>query len=207
MLFILTAPTQTGKTRWLKRMLRHVEDNNVICIGVIAPGDWRELPDGTFEKLGIHNELLPDHRCIPFARRRDLALEEGTYSSTSQSARAHLLWEISDSAIDEVNAHFNKLMENEQSLSLPTLLVIDEFGSLEMEREGGLTEAVRMVERGPYQNIQHALIVARPDMAPLVKDRFGDIWGGTECIAPHEAGWNAVVGTLCQPVPETACYF
>ena len=88
---------------------------------MLAPGVWRvrephEVPgerglagEGRFEKLGIDNVLLPGGERVPFARRRDLALAEGSFDPTSQSASAQLAWEIADEAIARVNAHFDRI--------------------------------------------------------------------------------------------------
>ena len=53
--------------------------------------------------------LLPGGERVPFARRRDLALAEGSFDPTSQSASAQLAWEIADEAIARVNAHFDRI--------------------------------------------------------------------------------------------------
>lgn len=123
MLFLLTGDVQTGKTRWLSRVVEDLAARGVPSAGVLAPGVWRErgegeTPDGPggsagsgrFEKLGIDNVLLPGGERVPFARRRDLALANGTYDASSQSSAAKLAWDISDAAIARVNAHFDGLL-------------------------------------------------------------------------------------------------
>ncbi len=112
MLFLLTGDVQTGKTRWLAALADELASGGVDVAGVLAPGVWREhgrAGKGRFEKLGIDNVLLPTGERIAFARRRDLALAEGSFDPTSQSAAAQLAWEISDDAIARVNAHFDAL--------------------------------------------------------------------------------------------------
>ena len=111
MLFLLTGDVQIGKTRWLERLAAELSGDGVQVAGVLAPGVWRvrephEVPgerglagEGRFEKLGIDNVLLPGGERVPFARRRDLALAEGSFDPTSQSASAQLAWEIADEAI------------------------------------------------------------------------------------------------------------
>ena len=66
-------------------------------------------PVSRFEKLGIDNVLLPQGEVVQFARRRDLAMAEGTYAETSESARANLSWEMSDAALARVNEHLASL--------------------------------------------------------------------------------------------------
>ena len=125
MLFVLTGGIQTGKTRWLGRLVEALGAEGVRCAGVMAPGVWRERRRGTalsagelavgsraeseYEKLGIDNVLLPGGERVPFARRVDLACQAGAYDSRSQSARAGLGWAIDDAAIARVNAHFRAL--------------------------------------------------------------------------------------------------
>ena len=121
MLFLLTGDVQIGKTRWLERLAAELAGDGVPVAGVLAPGVWRvrephEVPgerglagEGRFEKLGIDNVLLPGGERVPFARRRDLALAEGSFDPTSQSASAQLAWEIADEAIARVNAHFDRI--------------------------------------------------------------------------------------------------
>lgn len=133
MLFILTGEVQTGKTRWLESLVADLARCGVVTQGVVAPGVWRKrTPEelsaikrgevdasslavglgsaGVYEKLGIDNRLLPSGEVISFARRRDLAKREGRYDPESQSARGQLGWEISDLAIERVNAHFDALL-------------------------------------------------------------------------------------------------
>ena len=121
MLFLLTGDVQIGKTRRLERLAAELAGDGVPVAGVLAPGVWRvrephEVPgerglagEGRFEKLGIDNVLLPGGERVPFARRRDLALAEGSFDPTSQSASAQLAWEIADEAIARVNAHFDRI--------------------------------------------------------------------------------------------------
>lgn len=133
MLFILTGEVQTGKTRWLESLVADLACCGVVTQGVVAPGVWRKrTPEelsaikrgevdasslavglgsaGAYEKLGIDNRLLPSGEVVSFARRRDLAKREGRYDPESQSARGQLGWEISDLAIERVNAHFDALL-------------------------------------------------------------------------------------------------
>lgn len=125
MLFLLTGDVQIGKTRWLERLAEELAGEGAAVAGVLAPGVWRERKpheaagkrglsgEGRFEKLGIHAVLLPQGDRIPFALRRDLALAEGSFDPASQSAAAHLGWEISDEAIARINAHFDRIAAEE----------------------------------------------------------------------------------------------
>ena len=142
-LFLLTGEVQTGKTRWLERLLAELAAEGVPSAGVVAPGVWREHPGsgsgggssgGTDaverEKLGIDNVLLPGGERIPFARRRDLARTEGTLDPASQSAVAGLGWEISDAAIAQVNNHFKRLQAHAENLEQRTNVSRETFQRL-----------------------------------------------------------------------------
>lgn len=250
MLFLLTGDVQAGKTRWLAALADELASEGVAVAGVLAPGVWRERApheapgarglagEGRFEKLGIDNVLLPKGERIAFARRRDLALAEGSFDPTSQSAAAQLAWEISDDAIARVNAHFDALAcgdarrthpenpahpENPESAENPArmlnvkhsfaqtnvsretiqagetraeLLVVDELGRLELMRDGGLTAATALLERGPASGFPHALAVVRDWLCPCAEERFAAAWGGVEVLAPDERA-RALVRATC----------
>lgn len=200
MLYILTGDVQIGKTRWLQQLVERLRDEGVTCYGVIAPGDWvaSESPhanaDG-FEKLGIWNVLLPEGERIRFADRKDLAKANGSFDGESEAGRAGLGWHISDDALAKVNEHFATIArqcseaacdhaERGESGSRG-LLVVDELGRLELQHDGGLTEAVKLLEQGPQGCIQDALVVARDTLAPIVEERFAHIWGGCEVLTQH----------------------
>ena len=185
MLFFLTGDIQTGKTRWLMQQIVELEAEGVEVCGVMAPGTWIDHGENTggerFEKTGIDNLLLPERRTVPFARRADLADDAG--AGDSQSARAGLGWAIDDRAIEEVNAHFARLAQIEAPGE--RLLVIDEFGRLELECGGGLTEAVALVDRGATPAFPHALVVVRAALLDAALERFANAdWGGTRAIRP-----------------------
>ena len=106
MLFILTGDVQIGKTRWLQRLVADLERNGEGVFGVVAPGVWvaRDNPapgQDPFDKRGIDNVLLPEGTVVPFAKRADLARDDGTFDEGSQAAQAELAWHISDAAIRE----------------------------------------------------------------------------------------------------------
>lgn len=200
MLFLLTGGVQTGKTRWLERLATELAGEGVEVAGVVAPGVWRAVDGGAggFEKLGIDNVLLPQGERLPFARRRDLALAEGTFDAKSQSAVAQLAWEISDEAIAQVNRHFDEMFHVKHSfaetdVSRETsasrragLAVVDELGRLELLHAGGLTSAVALLEAGPSARFPHALAVVRDWLASNAAERFGAAWGGVEVLAPGD---------------------
>ncbi len=199
MLFLLTGEVQTGKTRWLESLVARLSKEGIASFGVVAPGVWvkssgsRSDANG-FEKLGIDNVLLPEGTVVPFARRRDLAQAEGSFDARSQSAAAGLRWEISDEAIRCVNRHF----ANASTVlpASPSLLVVDELGQLELRRDGGLSVAVRMLERGSTAAFPHALAVVRRDLLPFAKARLSGSWERTEVIEPCEGGLGLIMNAF-----------
>ncbi len=207
MLFALTGGIQTGKTRWLERLIDRLEAQGLPCAGVVAPGVWRRHAvretasasgDGAnelenFEKLGIDNVLLPCGLCISFARRASLAQAEGTFNKNSQSARAGLGWAIDDEAIKQVNTHFaalacqaNEADEMDEASTLPSLLIVDELGRLELLRGEGLSEAMSLLNRGPSKAFPHALVVVREDLLICAREILEPAWGGMVVIFPDE---------------------
>lgn len=158
MLFILTGNAQTGKTRWLTRLIEELAQLRIPCWGVVAPGIWREasvarqftdsvLPANEIvrEKIGIDNVLLPTNQRIPFAKRSDLAEADSEFGQQSESSEAKLAWAIADEALAKVNAYFQTLGDAVVKQGPPEarggLLVVDELGRLELQHGGGLHRA------------------------------------------------------------------
>lgn len=199
MLFVLTGETQSGKTRWLQTLVKSLAENGIATYGVLAPGVWADrrasetpnehMDKNGFEKLGIDNVLLPSGERISFARRADLAEREGLFNERAQSARAKLGWHISDEAIARVNGHFTSIAERARGNEPEGLglLVIDELGRLELERGQGLVEALRVLEAGPTQLYQHALIVVREALVPYLEGRF-ETWGAPVFVDANSDG-------------------
>ena len=209
MLFFLTGDIQTGKTRWLISLLARMEATGVHLGGVLAPGIWIERANPadashkvTYEKLGIDNELLPQHERIPFARRRDLAEQDGTYQANSQSGQIQLGWAIDDAAIERVNEHFDMLAAQaqqtaQQNATTPSLLVIDEIGRLELERNTGLTSAVALLDQGATPTYPHALVVMRSALLDTANARFAHApWNGMQTIQADEAGETVLLAAV-----------
>jgi nucleoside-triphosphatase THEP1 len=196
MLYVLTGAIQVGKTRWLTRLIDDLSRRGVTCCGVLSPGIWREGRAGDngvgYEKLGIETLLLPGGQRRVFARRRDLAEDADTLDTEWQSSRAALGWAIPDEALERVNRHFDAVElkavlagvseEGEEG----GLLVVDELGRLELEKEGGFTSAVRLLGRGPTALYRHALIVVRDVLAEAAELRFARAWGGSYRLSPDE---------------------
>jgi len=193
MLQILTGAIQSGKTRWLERYIAAREAEGMVCCGLLSPGVWVEHRDAgagvRYEKTGIEAVLLPGGRRLPFAQRRDLALGAGIMGDAGQSEQAGLGWAIDDAAIAAVNRHFDELAEQVQGAAskggeVQRLLIVDELGRLELERGGGLTSAMRLLELGPAAGFSHALAVVRDSLAPLAISRLKPSWPNLELLEP-----------------------
>ncbi|NPD32224.1 hypothetical protein HLV35_02950 [Eggerthellaceae bacterium zg-997] len=198
MLFVVTGEVQTGKTRWIERLVGDLDARGVVCRGVVAPGVWRvvegESERGSVvrEKLGIDNVLLPQGSRVPFALRCDLAQRAGSFDEESQAARARLRWAIDDAAIAQVNRHLADLRARPSRT--PGLLVLDELGRLELLRNQGLTEALALLDAGASPALPHALVVVRADLLGAACAREWDaVWGGLRAIGPTDEARAAVL--------------
>ena len=178
-----------------------------------------------YEKLGIDNVLLPSRRRIAFARRVDLVDDAEWEGACMQAREAGLAWAIRDEAIAEVNAHFSSMLEMRVSQSCldnstetiekggagdgdaPTslpggLVVVDEFGRLELLHDQGLTAAAELIDRGATERYSHALVVVRQQLLSCAKERFACApWGGMEAILPDYAGENTIFDSLNVSLP------
>lgn len=193
MLFILTGDIQTGKTRFLEDLLAKLTRENINCYGVLAPGVWVDHGGHAacrYEKIGIDNLMLPQGERIAFAKRRDLKqanIEDKV--STGQSDEAQLAWAIDDNAIEKVNKHFDTIaqqLDSDSSTPGKGLLLIDEFGRLELLHEKGLTSAVTLLDQGPTALWTHAVLIVRDYLCDLSVERFGSSWKEWKLTAPGE---------------------
>jgi nucleoside-triphosphatase THEP1 len=214
MLFLLAGDIQIGKTRWLECLVSDLEALGVACSGVLSPGIWREDHDregrGTYEKLGIETLFLPGRERAVFARRRDLAEQEGAFDACWQSSRAALGWAIPDKAFEVVNRHFDALSETTTpSLSaqgvgtaLPGILIVDELGRLELEAGGGFTSAARLLKGGPTACYGHALVIVRDRLVEKAVACFTSAWQDICVIFPNEEGRQMVLQATTQGKPS-----
>ena len=201
MLFILTAPRKSGKTRWLETLTAALSAVEIPCYGVLAPGRWRALPDGSFKKLGIDNVLLPQGTLVPFAAPNtdkqtgttNAASLQGSPASREPVATSG--WTFSADSISQVNAHLAEIYAN-SATAHPGLLVIDELGPLELCRNIGLTQALKIASVGPTHAWPHAIVVVRPKLAETAIERFSPAWGTPRCIAPTPESRALVLARL-----------
>ncbi len=187
MLYILTGEVQTGKSRWLERRVGKLVSEGVECYGVISAGIWirsdSECANSQgFEKLGIESILLPKMERFEFAKRNDLAKADGSFDQRSQAGKAGLGWHISDEAIARVNKHFTWIAGQVEADKIQGMLIVDELGRLELDRNEGLLGAMKLLEAGASEGFPNATVVARCGLAEKVVDRFADAWGGSQTI-------------------------
>lgn len=212
MLFVLTGDVQIGKSRWLDKAVDRLHDLGIESYGVISAGIWVESDsqrsnDEGFEKLGIESILLPERERFLFAQRSDLAKENGSYVQSSQAGRIGLGWHIDDAAIERVNAHFvqareiymdkatmgDEFDEDPQIESEPKrLLIVDELGRLELEKDMGFTDALALLKEGSSDIFRHALIVVRSELVDIAIDRFSEAWGGAMKLAPNDQAIESI---------------
>lgn len=211
MLYVLTGDVQTGKTRWLQRLIGELEAAGITPYGVIAPGRWIEHRDGdvtTYEKTGIDNELLPQHELMPFARRaRDVETDEAQ-RTCSQARKAQLGWAIDDNALDRVNEHLawvaqtttdGAVSAEDEGQRCKGLLVIDELGRLEILHGNGLTYGLALVERGATSILPHALVIVREQLLDQTLARFSDApWDGMKAILPTAEAFDELIALANQ---------
>ena len=185
MLLILTAPIQTGKTRWLEALISELSSRGVASYGVVAPGRWHREPEegGFLVKDGIDNVLLPSGERVRLAE-----------AARCHSGTAGLGWSFDAAALARVDGHFAELASRADAA--PGLLVVDELGPLELKRGEGLAHAVELLERGPAPAWPHAVVVVRPALVPLAKERFQAAWGDLEPIVPGDDARRLVFGLL-----------
>ena len=196
MLFVLTGDIQTGKTRWLERLVSDLGRHGVRCAGVVAPGVWQPCvrqppearavgaaPDDPYEKLGIDNVMLPEGTRVRFADRRDLAQRRTDVSHG-------MGWMFYPDAIARVNGHFATLRAQAEagtpSAGAPGFLVVDELGRLELLRGEGLTQAVAFLDQGLTECWPHALVVVRDTLKDRAVERFAPAWRDVTAIAPTD---------------------
>ena len=172
MLLILTAPIQTGKTRWLEALVSELASRGVASYGVVAPGRWHREPEGggALVKDGIDNVLLPSGERVRLAE-----------AARGHDGTAGLGWSFDAGALARVDSHFAELASH--AAGAPGLLVVDELGPLELKRGEGLAHAVELLERGPA-------------LVPLAKERFQAAWGDLEPIVPGDDARELVLGLL-----------
>ncbi len=200
MLYILTGPIQSGKTRWVQEVVRLLEQNTIYCEGVVAPGIW-DKKDNTYIKEGIFNELLPSHERVIFGLKADESKGIIANLNCGENPSANSGWYIDPDAVNRVNRHFNELEQSGQRTYSKDrrILIIDELGVLELIRNEGLTGASSLLARGPRNYYSHALVVVRDkkELPQIAKDNYAEVWGGAQFIFPDKIEPSTFINSLC----------
>jgi nucleoside-triphosphatase THEP1 len=160
---ILTGERQAGKTSMLKKICEQGIYNKKEIVGVITPAVFE---GGT--KTAIDTWLLPKKS------------EDDTFRFANKNKEEGPHWKFLPEAIDAINMHLAKLakkVEQNPKLQNSQMLIIDELGFLEFERDEGLIEAMRILDEGVFNE---ALIVIRPSLVKTAKAR----WNVAQTIEP-----------------------
>lgn len=83
MLFILTGTAQTGKTRWLQRLVEQLRSQEIPVYGVLAPGQWL---DHGCETCG--NKTCEQNACEHNSNEQNV-IEQNSFKRTSPLQSAH----------------------------------------------------------------------------------------------------------------------
>lgn len=175
MLYTLSQPSLSGKTRWLEDLVQTLKEYNIPCYGFICPGIWQK-EDGRYNKLGIACTILSSTNTYVLAQK-----------AKASSETLGLRWTFNGKTIAEVNHYCLELKEelhrqSVQSDIFPGLLILDEIGPLELKYKRGFIEALSLLEAGPNRRIPHALCVIRESLRSTFTQNLITSWPETEAL-------------------------
>lgn len=146
-IILLTGKLQSGKTNFCLDLAQNAKDLGFNLAGVLSPGVFHQN-----EKTGIDVVNLRSWE------RRRLAVLRGIGQTGLETRRWSFYPEIVDWG--------NQVLKN----AVPCdLLIVDELGPLEFEREQGWIAGLSAVDSGEYQA---ALVVIRPSLLKLANQRW-----------------------------------
>ncbi|MEE8357000.1 MAG: nucleoside-triphosphatase [Anaerolineales bacterium] len=146
-IIILTGKIQSGKTNFCLDLAQNAKDMGINLAGVLSPGVFHQD-----EKTGIDVVNLKSWE------RRRLAVLRGIGQIGIETRRWSFYPEIVDWG--------NQVLKN----AVPCdLLIVDELGPLEFEREEGWIAGISAVDSGEYQT---ALVVIRPSFLKMANQRW-----------------------------------
>jgi nucleoside-triphosphatase THEP1 len=155
MLLIVSGDFETGKTRFSQHLAQGLFDLGWEIAGIISPA---VLEDGIKIAIDAVDLRSGDRRRLAEINRAGSTLDGPTTKR----------WQFSQQALDWCNSFLRKATPCD-------LLVIDELGPLEFDRETGMLAALEAIDDGQYLV---ALIVIRPTLLERAKAR----WSQAEVI-------------------------
>ncbi len=186
MLYLLTGEIESGKTSWLKRVIAAMQANEAALSGFISPAVFTGA-DQTFEKVAIDCQLLPEGITLRFGWRDDqVGNGAGALYSPPVSA-VRLRWQFDDEVMRLLN---DRLACYDNEHPTPGLLIVDELGFLEFRGRGGVTQALRILDEGCYQD---AIAVMRPSLLDEAYQRWAPGAGGDNFVRIIEPGADLLV--------------
>lgn len=145
--WLITGGRGAGKTRFCTRLVEKARQLNLDIAGVLSPPVFQGDT-----KTGIEIEALQT------GERRLLAVKRIDGSNAISTQR----WTFDDKVLKWGNAILAKALPCQ-------LLVIDELGTLEFERQMGLLNGIKALESERFIS---AVVVIRPELLEKAKHRF-----------------------------------
>lgn len=146
-IFILSGRKNTGKTQVCARIIERLKGKEIKITGVLSPGVYQN---------GGKSEIA----CVDVSTGQKSVLAE--YSPGWDPENPNREWLFNPEAL----AWGNDVIAR----SVPTsLLVIDEIGFLELEKNAGWTNALIALDTGKFK---HALVVIRPNLLEIALVRY-----------------------------------
>ena len=145
---LITGDRDSGKTSLCKSIYFFAVKEGYDIKGIISPGIYK---DGV--KMGIRAENLSTRESVEFAE----------YRPGWDQEKPKREWKFFENALVWGNKVF--------ASSTPTdILIIDELGFLEFEKNSGWTNAFAEIEKGEFT---FAFVVVRKTLLPSALERFG----------------------------------
>lgn len=145
---VLTGPRGGGKTTWCASLLVRARAAGVDIAGVASPAVFEA---GRKTGIDVHDARTGDTR--PLARLTELAEAPGLALGPWTFDRDALAW--GDARL--------------RGATPCRVLLVDELGTLELERGEGWTGGLAAVDSGGYR---HAVVVVRPALVPVALARW-----------------------------------
>ncbi|HMN14915.1 MAG TPA: nucleoside-triphosphatase [Bellilinea sp.] len=143
---VITGDRHAGKTLACQRIIDEAKQQGLSAGGLITPGRY----DAAGTRTGFYVQMLPggDKRLLGSAIEGEL---QGTRLG---------MWIFDDSALQWGNNELG-------STPIVDVLVIDEIGPLELERDAGWTNAIPLLRKGQFDQ---AYVVIRPECVKMFRD-------------------------------------